>query len=94
MFAENAALFYNTADFAVVGLWNGATPVNGIFDAAYAEPFGNDVVESAAPAWHCATSAMPGVKQGDTLVAAGLTYKVRNVQPDGTGHSLLRLELQ
>lgn len=91
-FAENFALFFKTADFASAATLAGA-PVNGIFDAAYLEPLGN-IVEGVGPAFTCAAADVPAVAQGQTLVVNATTYKVRGVEPDGTGVVLLRLEKQ
>lgn len=92
-FAEPLSVFFDPNDFAVVALYNGATTVNVIFDAEYTEPLGNDVQGSAPVAW-CQASLLPGVAHGDTLVINATTYKVRGVEPDGTGVLLLRLEEQ
>ncbi len=92
-FAENLAPFFSVSDFAVEATWNGATSVIGILDLAYLEPLGNSV-EGSAPIFTCALASLPTVKHGDTLVVAGVTYKVRGVEPDGTGVVVLRLEKQ
>lgn len=92
-FAEDLAPFFSTSDFAVAALWNGANSVNVIFDAEYTEAL-RGVVEGSGPTALCAASSMPGVAHGDTLVVNGTTYKVRGVEPDGTGVVLLRLEEQ
>jgi hypothetical protein len=90
-FVEHLSGFFT--DFAVVALYNGATPVSGIFDAAYEEPLGNDV-EGYGPTFQCAAADVAGVTQGKTLVINAGTYKVRGVKPDGTGLMLLKLEAQ
>lgn len=63
-----------------------------IFDRAYGEAFGGmGTTEPVAtlPSNLCNTATNASV-----LVVGGNTYRVRSVQPDGTGVSLLRLELQ
>lgn len=92
-FAEDLAPFFSTSDFAVSALYNGATTVNGILDLAYLEPLGN-AVEGSAPVFTCAAADVPVVAQGDTLAIGAATYKVRGVEPDGTGIVVLRLEKQ
>jgi hypothetical protein len=92
-FVEDLSGFFSTADFAVAALYNGATTVNGIFDAAYEEPLGN-AVEGAAPIFQCAAADLLSVAHGDTFLINAKTYKVRGVEPDGTGVMLLRLEEQ
>jgi hypothetical protein len=91
-FAENFAPFFNVAEFASVATLDGVA-LSGIFDRAYAEPFGNDV-QGSTPTLLCAAAAAPNVAHGQTLVVAGGTYKVCGVEPDGTGTVLLRLEKQ
>lgn len=94
MFAENLAPFFNVAEFADTATLD-AVDVAGIFDADYVEALG---VESSGPAFTLPTSATVGVAHGSTLViTSGLgtgTWKVRGIQPDGTGVTLLKLEAQ
>ena len=92
-FAEPIAAFFNVDDFAVAALYNGATTVNIIFDAAYIEPLG-DLAEGRAPVAWVQSSLIPAVAHGDTFVINAATYKVRGVEPDGTGVVLLRFEEQ
>jgi hypothetical protein len=91
---EDLAPFFSTADFAVDATL-GATAVRGIFDAAYSEPLGN-VVEGNSPVFMLPTadSDAAGAAHGTTLVIGATTYKVRGIEPDGTGVTLLRLEQQ
>jgi hypothetical protein len=91
-FTEDLSVFFSTDDFAVAATLQGVA-VNGIFDETYMEPIGN-VVEGRAPIFTCATTAIPAVSQGQTLVIGARTFKVRGVEPDGTGVTRLRLEEQ
>jgi hypothetical protein len=91
-FAEDLAPFFNTADFASAATLNGVA-VNGIFDNDYFEPLGNEV-QGSAPRFVCAAASVPSVAHGQSLVVGGVTYKVRGVEPDGTGTVVLRLEKQ
>ena len=90
-FAEDLAPFFSTADFAVAAALNGVS-VTGIFDNGYAEPFGE--VEGRQPTFVLPTASASSVAQGQSLVIGAATYKVRGVEPDGTGVTALRLELQ
>jgi hypothetical protein len=93
-FVEDLTPFFDTATgFAVSATWNGTATVAGILDRDYAEPLGN-VVEARAPIFVCAEAAVSGIKHGDALVVLSTTYKVRGVEPDGTGIVTLRLEQQ
>lgn len=92
-FTEDLTPFFETADFATAATYNGATTVNGIFDREYIEPLGN-IVEGTAPVFMCALADLPSVDHDDTLLIGATTYKVKGVEPDGTGVVLLRLEKQ
>ena len=93
-FVENPAEFFDTENgFSVAALWNGTTTVVGDDGADYLEAMGN-IVQGSAPTFLAPAAAMPGVKHDDTLAYSGNTYKVRGVEPDGTGMVLLRLEKQ
>jgi hypothetical protein len=90
-FTEPIAGFFNTADFAVSATLAGAS-VNGIFDAGYFEPLGE--VEGVQPRFTLPTSSASSAAHGQALVIGSTTYKVRGVQPDGTGVTTLILEQQ
>lgn len=68
-----------------------------IFDSAYllAET-GQSSVATVAPVLTCRDDDLPsgGVAFGDTVVVAGTVYKIRDIQPDGTGIVVLLLEKQ
>lgn len=90
MFAEDLSPFFNPAEFAEAGLLDGV-PVNGIYQRGYDERFGISGYEATftAPSAQLAAATTASV-----LVVAGLTFRVRSVQPDGTGVSTLLLESQ
>lgn len=89
MLTENVTAFL--ADFGENVLVAGQ-PVRGIFDEAYADPLG---VASTAPALATFTALLPTVTPGlSTLVRGTTTYRIVNVQEDGTGGVLLILERQ
>ena len=90
-FTEPIASFFGTDDFAVTATLAGVS-VTGIFDNGYAEPFGE--VEGRQPTFLLPTASAPIVAHGQSLVIGAATYKVRGVEPDGTGVTLLKLELQ
>jgi hypothetical protein len=92
-FVEDLAPFFSADGFAVSALWNGTTTVKGILQAPYADAF-VEIVEGSEPFFLCAAASVAGVKHGDTLVINAITYKVRGVQPDGTGVVSLRVEEQ
>lgn len=93
-FAEDLTAFVREDDFAVAATLQGVAVASGvIFDADYVEPLGN-YVEGRAPVALAVASEIASVAQGQTLVIGATTYKVRGVEPDGTGMVLLRLEEQ
>lgn len=91
-FAEDLTVFFNEDDFAVAATLQGAA-VSGILDEEYTEPLGN-VVEGKTPIFQCRAADVPSVAHGQTLVVGARTFKVRGVEPDGTGVVVLRLEEQ
>jgi hypothetical protein len=98
--AADRAVFVNPADFGVTATYTpvagSPSSVNGIKDApwvnAQVEAFVG--VESTHPTFLAETANLPGVTHGATLVIAGVTFKVRGVQDDGTGFTVLILEKQ
>ena len=75
-------------DFGIAATRNGTTSVTGLFDKAYAEAFG--MIAGNDPVFRCLTSV--GMARGDTLSISGTTYTVMEIQPDGTGIDLCKLE--
>lgn len=69
-----------------------SSAVDGIFTNEFVTV---DFVESKKPTFNCKSSAVAGIAHGANVVAAdSTTYKVRGIQPDGTGMVKLILELQ
>ena len=91
-FVEDLAPFFSTGDFAIDATLGG-TAVTGIFDAAYLEPLGN-IVEGVGPVFTLPSADAASAAHGTTLVIGATTYKVRGIELDGTGVTLLRLEKQ
>lgn len=90
MFAEDLSVFTDTDDFAVTATVDGSS-VNGIFGNAFVLV---DFIESDKPVFDCASADIVGVVHGDTVTIGSDTYKVRGIQPDGTGMTRLILEEQ
>jgi hypothetical protein len=89
MFAENRAAFLDLAGFAIAVTYNGVR-VKGIFDNGY---YAGLDVSSVKPTCLCDVDDVSGNK-GDTLIKDGVTYKVVDSEPDGTGFIQLILERQ
>lgn len=65
--------------------------VDVIFDRNYLNA---DGMASTSPAALADSALVAAATQASLLVVAGNTYRVRSIEPDGTGSTLLRLELQ
>lgn len=100
--AADRAAFLSVDDFGVTATYTPAaggasSSVTGIFDAAHLSvDLGAAVpVSSTNPVFHCRSADLSdGGTENDTLVINGATYKVRDVQPDGTGMTMLELQKQ
>lgn len=89
MFATDA--FFNTAEFAVPGVLDGAAVV-GILDKGYAlGAVGMVGMAGAQPVFTCPTPA--GDPVGQLLTVGSDSYVVAAHEPDGTGVSRLLLEV-
>lgn len=95
MAAEDAAdrlAFFDTDDFGVTATIGGQS-VQGIFDNDY-EPieFGDAVVESSAPLFHCRSADLPTITLGTTTcTVSAVAYVIVEEKTDGTGMTMLRL---
>lgn len=90
MMAEDLDIFFDTDDFAVTATILGSS-VSGILREEFIQV---DFVESKRPVFECIAADVTGIVHGDTVVISSTTYKVRGIQPDGTGIVKLVLELQ
>ena len=98
-FVEVFSEFYNTDDFAVNATYTpqggSASTITGIFDEEYQLIDAGSVgVSGSTPVFECASSSVPAAAPGDTLVVNAVTFLVVEVQPDGTGVTVLILEKQ
>lgn len=89
MMAEDLSVFFDIDDFAVPVTLDG-TLVNGIFGD---EPVEVNFIQTTAPSF-LYRYADKAVAIDSTLVNGAVTYKVKNMKPDGTGLMLLVLEEQ
>lgn len=94
--ADRLSMF-GANDFGVVAHYFSGTKrysLNGIFDKEYQGVQTADVeFASSLPVFYFPSSQLPcRWAYGDTLVIDDDTYTVRNVEPDGTGVTRLRLE--
>lgn len=92
MFSENLGPFFSLNEFAVNGTLAGAD-VRGIFDQAYVAAGAGMGMSSTVPTFTLPTASVPASPVGKLLVVGSVTYAVAEHEPDGTGVSLLVLEL-
>jgi hypothetical protein len=63
-------------------------PVQGIYDAPYADPLD---MATSMPSYHLRTAAVQAQVGSELACCAGI-FRVRAVEPDGVGWTVLRLE--
>jgi len=97
--ATERAIFFDTDDFGLAATYtlNGgaSSTVNGIFDNQFLEvdPLGGVGVISAQPQFTCTSADLPGAAAvGDGISISSVGYKVREIQAEGTGVTVLVLE--
>jgi hypothetical protein len=88
MLAEDLDAFL--VDFGVACTIGGAA-ATGIFDKQYVEAYG--MVAGNQPVLLVKDAAAASVVEGTAVVINAVTYSVAGMEPDGTGMTLLRLEL-
>lgn len=93
---EDFDVFFDTGEFAdVVSGRPDGKPFHGIFDEAFFDPeAGETVLDATQPRLTCATSDLVGITRKTVLTIKGQRYTVINIQPDGTGMSVVKLSLQ
>jgi hypothetical protein len=70
--------------------FGGGLIVSGVFDASPVQLF--DVVDAVRPQFRCLASLVATVTEGDSVTINAVSYKVANVDPDGTGMTTLVLK--
>ncbi len=92
--AERADFFDTNDDGVTATIGAGTiyeTTANGIFDNEYIEAVS---VSSLTPTFHCRTSDLTNITIDFKLTVNSTDYKIRDIQQDGTGMTLLILEKQ
>jgi hypothetical protein len=94
MFVEDHSAFF--ADFGQPTTVGGQA-VQAVFDNGYAlgaaGPFAGMGIATPQPRLTCATAALPADPVGAAVVVGAASYTVAEHQPDGTGISVLLLEV-
>ena len=95
MLQLDTAPFFNSAHFAQKVEFAGVQkPVMGIFDDAYvASDVGELGMGTTRPTLLVSTSQVPAGVRGMQLQTGGKHFTVEDTQPDGTGMTLLVLEV-
>jgi len=90
-FTEDLSVFFSTDDFAVSATLNAVASGNVIVDATYLLALG--VVAGTNPVALAIATEYPESALGKTLLAGGVSYTVRDRQPQDDGAVvLLQLE--
>lgn len=97
--ADDRAIFLSVDDFGVSAIFTHnrvASTISGIFDNDFVEVDAGGGVPFAMqqPRFLARTSDVSTAVEDDTLVISNATYKIKVVQPDGTGMTNLILEKQ
>ena len=87
---EDLSVFFDTDDFAVTVNLDG-TSVDGILSL---EPIESNFVQTTKPVFTYEKADKPSVTIDSTLIYDSITYKVKSMEPDGTGMQMLILEAQ
>lgn len=98
--AADRAMFLDADEFGVTATYRKygtATdiPITGIFDAEHSVgAIGGDIeIASVSPQFLARSADLPsGAADRDSVTVDGTAYKVRFVEPDGTGMTVLKLE--
>jgi hypothetical protein len=92
MITDLAGAFFAPADFSVAATITPLTgtpySINGDFDDAYqaVDPNNGTVISSVTPVFKTAVSfLLAPLVRGDQITIDGITYKIRDQQPDGVG---------
>lgn len=86
-FAEDTAPYF--AEFGVEVILPSGSHTRGLFDAPYAEQFG---IAGASPGVVVREADIGRLQPGEVVAVDGRLYRVRGIEPDGTGFARLALE--
>ena len=90
MFDEDLSVFFDVDDFAITVSLNGKL-VNGILTEEFVEA---NFVQTRSPVFIYCKLDVPEVVIDSILINGTQTFKVKGMQPDGTGLNMLTLEEQ
>lgn len=96
---SDLATILSTDEFAVSATYTpsggSASTVNGVFDneTVPVDAGGFVQVHEEQPRFTCRTSDVSGVSDGDNIVISAISYTIRAWVHDGTGVTILQLEV-
>ena len=92
------AIYFDTDEFGTSATFTDvsagtSSTVKGIFDKDSQEIIGmSDVgIMEDVPTFHCVTTDVSAAVFNDTMVIRSTTYKIKKIEPDGTGMTKLTL---
>lgn len=92
------AIYFDTDDFGSSATFTDvsagtSSTVKGIFDKDSQEIMGmSDVgLIEDVPTFHCVSTDVSSAVFDDTLLVSSVTYKIKKIEPDGTGMTKLTL---
>jgi hypothetical protein len=88
-FTDDASAFFVEDEFTELVTIAGES-VKAIFDNQYSRV--GVMLSTSDPALWCQTADVSTVARGAVAIVRGVTYAVRDIQPDGTGITVLQLE--
>ncbi|MFS2004612.1 hypothetical protein ACEN9F_13400 [Duganella sp. CT11-25] len=93
MIGDDLTPFFVAGEFSHGGDLLGGVAVAGIFDSAYVRAGGGLGMSSIHPAYSMASAAVPAEPIGQLLTHKSINYSVVDLEPDGTGLTVLILEV-
>lgn len=92
MIGDDLTPFFVVGEFCHADDTLDDVPVVGQFDAAYVRNGGGMGMADATPAYLLPSSSAMSVTEGQMLVHQTRSYRVAEIEPDGTGLTVLVLE--
>lgn len=87
--------FINPNEFGLVVHRPGSSSFSALFDEEHLElEIGGNAISSRQPELIAQDADITGLAQGSPLVINGQPYTVTDIQPDGTGMSVIKLVRQ
>jgi hypothetical protein len=93
MIGDDLSPFFVIGDFCAENDTLDGADIIGIFDAVYVVDGGGYGMSSTRPAYTVATASLPADVFGKLLVHKCITYRVEEHRPNGSGESVLILEI-